>query len=47
LPNPQGAAGDLLVNLKIVLPDEADPEFVNLMRKWEAQKPYNPRAGMK
>lgn len=47
LPTPQGGAGDLLVTLKIVLPEEGDPELVNLMRKWEAQKPYNPRAGMK
>ncbi|MBO0734395.1 MAG: DnaJ domain-containing protein [Methylocapsa sp.] len=47
LPGAHGAAGDLLVSLKIVLPDEQDPELVNLMRKWEAQKPYNPRAGMK
>ncbi|MGO9849970.1 MAG: DnaJ C-terminal domain-containing protein [Methylocella sp.] len=47
LPNPQGSAGDLLVSLKIVLPDEADSELVALMRKWESQKPYNPRSGMK
>jgi DnaJ-class molecular chaperone len=47
LPNPQGPAGDLLVSLRIVLPDDADPELVALMRKWESQKPYNPRAGMK
>ena len=47
LPNPRGAAGDLLVTLKIVLPDEADTELTSLMRKWESQKPYNPRAGMK
>ncbi|MCI0467728.1 MAG: J domain-containing protein [Beijerinckiaceae bacterium] len=47
LPGAHGQAGDLLVSLKIVLPDEADPELVALMRKWEAQKPYNPRAGMK
>jgi DnaJ-class molecular chaperone len=47
LPNPQGSAGDLLVSLKIVLPDEADSELVSLMRKWETQKPYNPRSGMK
>jgi DnaJ-class molecular chaperone len=44
LPNPQGPAGDLLVTLRIVLPDEADVELSNLMRKWEAQKPYNPRS---
>jgi DnaJ-class molecular chaperone len=47
LPSPAGSAGDLLVSLKIVLPDEADSELANLMRKWEAQKPYNPRTGMK
>jgi DnaJ-class molecular chaperone len=47
LPGAGGPAGDLLVTLKIVLPDEVDPELVSLMRKWEAQKPYNPRAGMK
>jgi DnaJ-class molecular chaperone len=47
LPGPHGGAGDLLVSLRIVLPDEADPEFVSLMRKWQTHKPYNPRAGMK
>jgi DnaJ-class molecular chaperone len=47
LPSPTGASGDLLVSLKIVLPDEADSELVALMRKWESQKPYNPRTGMK
>ena len=47
LPDPQGPAGDLLVSLKIVLPDEADAEFSGLMRKWETQKPYNPRVGLK
>lgn len=47
LPNPQGTAGDLLVTLKIVLPEETDSELASLMRKWETQKPYNPRAGMK
>ncbi|MGH6822216.1 MAG: DnaJ C-terminal domain-containing protein, partial [Methylocella sp.] len=46
LPSPNGSSGDLLVSLKIVLPDEADSELANLMRKWESQKPYNPRTGM-
>jgi DnaJ-class molecular chaperone len=46
LPGPQGVAGDLLVTLRIVLPDEADADLTNLMRKWEAQKPYNPRSDM-
>ncbi|MCL2453013.1 MAG: DnaJ domain-containing protein [Alphaproteobacteria bacterium] len=47
LPAPKGGSGDLLVSLKIVLPEEEDAELVSLMRKWESQKPYNPRAGMK
>lgn len=47
LPNPQGGpAGDLLVTLRIVLPDEADSELTSLLRKWESQKPYNPRSDM-
>ncbi|KAA5600359.1 DnaJ C-terminal domain-containing protein [Blastochloris sulfoviridis] len=37
LPNPSGGAGDLLVTLKIALPDAADPELDALMRKWRAQ----------
>ncbi|HTV32854.1 MAG TPA: DnaJ C-terminal domain-containing protein [Methylocella sp.] len=47
LPNPHGGKGDLLVTLKIMLPEEEDAELQSLMRKWESQKPYNPRAGMK
>jgi DnaJ-class molecular chaperone len=47
VPGAQGPAGDLLISLKIVLPDDVDPELVAMMRKWEAQKPYNPRSGMK
>ena len=37
LPKPSGGAGDLLVTLKITLPDAADPELDALMRKWRAQ----------
>ncbi len=46
LPNPHGAAGDLFVTLRIILPDEADAELTGLMRKWESQKPYNPRSDL-
>jgi DnaJ-class molecular chaperone len=46
LPSSNGSSGDLLVSLKIVLPDEVDSELANLMRKWERQKPYNPRTGL-
>lgn len=43
LPNPSGTPGDLLVTLRIVLPDETDPALVELARKWQSQKPYDPR----
>jgi len=43
---PGSPAGDLLITLRIVLPDEQDAELVNIMRRWEAQKPYNPRGDM-
>ncbi|WP_395665960.1 DnaJ C-terminal domain-containing protein [Methylocella sp.] len=46
LPHAAGGAGDLFVTLRIVLPDESDPDLAALMRKWEAQKPYNPRADL-
>jgi DnaJ-class molecular chaperone len=39
------AAGDLLATVRIVLPDAADPELAELMRKWRDRKPYDPRAG--
>ncbi len=43
LPNPSGTPGDLLVTLRIVLPDETDPDLLELARKWQTQKPYDPR----
>jgi DnaJ-class molecular chaperone len=36
-------AGDLLVMLKIVLPEAEDPDLVELMRRWRDTKPYEPR----
>jgi DnaJ-class molecular chaperone len=35
--------GDLLVTTEVMLPESADPEFEELMRKWRDGKPYNPR----
>jgi DnaJ-class molecular chaperone len=43
-PAEQGA-GDLLVTLRIVLPNEPDAELTALMRKMRDQKPYQPRSG--
>ncbi len=36
-------AGDLLVRLKIVLPEAPDPDLEALMKRWRDQKPYRPR----
>ncbi|MCF6302046.1 MAG: J domain-containing protein [Devosiaceae bacterium] len=35
------ADGDLLVNLRIVLPKGGDPDLESLMRFWREQKPYS------
>jgi DnaJ-class molecular chaperone len=37
LPKASGGAGDLLVSVKVALPEAADPELDALMRKWRAQ----------
>lgn len=47
LPNPGGTPGDLLVTLRIVLPDEPDADLISLMREWQSQKPYDPRHELK
>ena len=36
-------AGDQLVTLKIVLPDQPDPELEALMKKWREMRTYKPR----
>jgi DnaJ-class molecular chaperone len=41
-----GGHGDLLANVRIVLPDKSDPELDALMRKWQSEKPYDPRKDM-
>jgi DnaJ-class molecular chaperone len=40
---PSGERGDLLVTLRIVLPEGGDAELEALMRQWREQKPYRPR----
>ena len=39
----KGGHGDLLVTVRIALPDQSDPELEELMRKWRDGKPYDPR----
>ena len=38
--------GDLLATVRIVLPERSDAEFEALMKKWQAEKPYDPRKDM-
>ena len=45
LPDKQGK-GDLLATVRIVLPEEADAELEELMRKLRDSAPYDPRKGL-
>ena len=45
LPSKDGA-GDLYATVRIVLPEGADAELEELMRKWRDGKPYDPRRDM-
>ena len=38
--------GDLLATVRIVLPEHADAELDELMRKWREMKPYDPRTDL-
>ena len=42
----EAAAGDLLVTLRIALPQGEDKALAELMREWRDEKPYDPRQGM-
>jgi DnaJ-class molecular chaperone len=42
----KSGAGDLLATVRIVLPDDADDEFKELMKKWRENKPYDPRKNL-
>jgi DnaJ-class molecular chaperone len=46
LPKPAGAAGDLFVTAKIMLPDGNDAELEALMQKWRDGHTYNPRSDL-
>jgi DnaJ-class molecular chaperone len=39
----KAGAGDLYATVRIMLPERAEPELEELMRKWRDQKPYDPR----
>jgi DnaJ-class molecular chaperone len=38
--------GDLLATIRIVLPEQRDAELDELMKKWQRDKPYDPRKDM-
>ena len=38
--------GDLLATVRIVLPEKSDAELEALMKKWQGDKPYDPRKEM-
>ncbi len=42
----KSGAGDLLATVRVVLPERADDEFKELMKKWRDKKPYDPREGL-
>ncbi len=39
-------AGDQRITLKVVVPDEVDPELEEMMTRWRESHPYDPRAEM-
>jgi DnaJ-class molecular chaperone len=43
----KNGVGDLLATVRIVLPEHADPDLDELMRKWRDSKPYDPRRRIK
>jgi DnaJ-class molecular chaperone len=46
LPKTTGAAGDLFVTARIMLPDGNDAELEALMQKWRDGHTYNPRSDL-
>jgi DnaJ-class molecular chaperone len=46
LPKSAGAAGDLFVTTRIMLPDGNDSDLEALMQKWRDGRPYNPRSDL-
>jgi DnaJ-class molecular chaperone len=42
----KGGTGDLMATVRIVLPEVADPELEELMKKWREGRPYDPRKDM-
>lgn len=43
LPHSKDKLGDLMVTIRLVLPEQINPEFEALMRQWRSNTPYEPR----
>lgn len=43
LPKAGGGEGDLLVSVRIVLPEDGDPELTALMQRWRAEHRHSPK----
>lgn len=47
VPDPRtGGRGDQYVRLRVALPSPPDAELEEFVKRWSAEHPYNPRAGM-
>ena len=44
--HPDGSRGDEYVTLKIVLPEQLDPEIEEFARRWQAGQRHEPRRGL-
>jgi DnaJ-class molecular chaperone len=42
----KGGSGDLLATVRIMLPEQTDDTFTEMMKSWRDKKPYDPRGGM-
>lgn len=42
----KSGSGDHFVELRVILPDQPDEEFVQTVVNWEARNPYDPRKGL-
>jgi DnaJ-class molecular chaperone len=46
VPRPDGSRGDAYATLRLVLPDQPDPELEEFAARWQAGRAHDPRAGM-
>jgi DnaJ-class molecular chaperone len=47
VPIAKGGAGDMLVRLRIVMPETITPDLAEFMEKWAKKNGYDPRKGLK